>query len=685
MKTLGRLLFAALLASSTFAASAAHTRATLLLAASTAQPGDTVLAAVRLQMDPGWHTYWRNGGDSGGPTTIQWDLPPGITAGEIQWPTPEKFTLEGLTTYVYHNEATLLVPLKLAADLKPGPLELKAKVAWLECEEQCFKGAASVHASLQIGGETQASPNATKIEAAKKKLPEAAPAAMARALWDKASAADTRSVIFEWSADKAVTDPDFLPYTGDHFDVQSPTERLPDVDGRIRLRKDVKKPEGDWPKQLRGILTGKVDGASRGWEVALPIETAPPGKTASAPFSLGALLTSLGLAFLGGLILNVMPCVLPVIALKIFSFVKQSGEAPGRARRLSLVYALGILVSFLVLAGFVIAVQQAGQVASWGMQMQNRNFVLGMTILVTLVALNLFGVFEITLAGGAMSAADSLAGKSGAPGAFFNGVLATVLAIPCTAPALASAVGFAFTQPPLVILLTFCFIALGLAAPYVVLTWNPALLKFLPKPGAWMQRFKIALGFPMLATVIWLYKLSLNHLNKSQSLWFGIFLVALGMAAWIWGEFVQRGAGRRGVAALLSLALLGAVGTYAATRNEGIKWERWSQAAVDKARAEGRPVLVDFTADWCLTCQVNLTTSIDVAKVREKLAEVKAATLVGDYTLEDATIGKELHRFGRDAVPLVVVFPRNPSAEPIVLPPVLRPQLVLDALAKASQ
>jgi len=462
-------------------------------------------------------------------------------------------------------------------------------------------------------------------------------------------------------------------------------EQLSDTPGKIRLRKIVKGFEGDWPKQVKGVLVGKEGDTLRGWEVALPIKRLSGAAATAAPFSWIKLIRNLGLAFLGGLILNIMPCVLPVIALKVFSFVKQSGESPGRARRLSLIYTLGILVSFLVLAGFVIAVQQTGQVASWGMQMQNRNFVLGMTVVVALVAMNLFGVFEVTLSGGAMSAADSLARKSGASGAFFNGVLATLLAIPCTAPALATALGFAFTQPPLIILLTFCFIALGLAAPYVVLTWNPALLKFVPKPGPWMQRFKVALGFPMLATVVWLYKLSLNHLNKSQALWFGMFLVALGMAAWIWGEFVQRGSRRRVFAAVASLLLVGVVGGYAATRREGIHWQPWSETAVTEARAEGRPVLVDFTADWCLTCLLNLRTSIDVPTVRAKLTEVNAATLIADYTLQDANIGQELHRFGRDAVPLVVVFPKRPEANPIVLPPVLGPQLVLDALDEAAK
>jgi thiol:disulfide interchange protein DsbD len=456
----------------------------------------------------------------------------------------------------------------------------------------------------------------------------------------------------------------------------------------LKLGKSVKKFSGDWPKEISGVLVLQSGDSRTGYEINLPVSGG--GAAASAPsassagFSWIALLAGLGSAFLGGLILNIMPCVLPVIALKVFSFVKQGGQEPGGARRLSLIYAGGILVSFIVLAAFLIALQKAGHVASWGSQMQNRNYVLAMTILVTLVALNLFGLFEVTLGAGAMNAAGSLSSKSGGPGAFFNGVLTTALAIPCTAPFLAGAVAFAFAQPPGVILLIFCFISFGLAAPYIVLTWNPKLLKWLPKPGAWMERFKIALGFPMLATVVWLYKLSLNHLSKSQSLWFGIFLVTLALAAWIWGEFVQRGTNRRVLAAVISLAFVAGVGAYAFTNHEGLTWQRWSPAAVQQAQSAGRPVLVDFTADWCVTCQVNLHTSIDTASVRQKLAEIHAATLLADYSVQDEAIGRELHRFGRDAVPLVVVFPKNPSADPIVLPPVLTPGIVLAALDQAA-
>jgi len=381
-----------------------------------------------------------------------------------------------------------------------------------------------------------------------------------------------------------------------------------------------------------------------------------------------------------------MPCVLPVIALKILGFVQQSKEAPQQVRRLGLIYGLRVLVSFLVLAVLVIGVKEAGRVPSWGMQFQKLQFLIPMTILVLLVALNLFGVFEVTLGGRAMGAASELASRGGAAGAFFNGVLATLLATPCTAPFLGVALGFAFTQPSAVIVLTLLAVGFGLAAPYVVLSWRPDWLKFLPKPGVWMEKFKIAMGFPMLATVVWLFKLTLNHFSKSDVFWFGVFLVALSMSAWIWGEFVQRGTKRRWLGMLASVFVTGTVAALALTRAPEIKWERWSDEAVARARAEGRPILVDFTADWCSTCQVNMRTSINIEPVRRKLGQMNAVTLVADYSKDDEAIAEELKKFGRGGVPLVLVYPKDPQKPPIVLPDgYLTPKIVLDALDKALE
>ena len=398
-----------------------------------------------------------------------------------------------------------------------------------------------------------------------------------------------------------------------------------------------------------------------------------------------------------------MPCVLPVIALKIFGFVAQAHEAPARVRKLGIIYGLGVLFSFLILAGIVIGVQSAGRLASWGMQFGNPYFLVGMVVLVTLVALNLFGLFEVTLGGGAMGSASELASKEGASGAFFNGILATALATPCSAPFLAGALGFAFAQPAPVIVLMFLSVGAGLAAPYVILSFQPAWLKFLPKPGAWMERFKNAMGFPMLATAIWLLSLVSRHYGTGGVLWIGIFLVFVALAAWTWGEFVQRGTKRKGLAMLLSLTFL-AGGYVLALEKQlhwrtpptitagkiqiepgGIAWQPWSRDAVDKARAERRPVFVDFTADWCVTCQANKKTSIEIESVRKKLEEIGAITLLGDYTLVPDDITQELKRFGRAAVPLVLVYPKDPAKPPVELPAILTPGIVLDALNNAAK
>jgi thiol:disulfide interchange protein DsbD len=407
-------------------------------------------------------------------------------------------------------------------------------------------------------------------------------------------------------------------------------------------------------------------------------------------------------AFIGGLILNLMPCVLPVIALKILGFVSEAKSSPRRVRALGGIYAVGVLFSFLVLAAIVIGVKAAGHQAGWGMQFGSPIFIVCLTTLVTLVALNLFGVFEVTLGGRALDTAGELASKHGASGAFFNGVLATVLATPCTAPFLSIALGFAFAQGTTVIILIFLTVGLGLSAPYVLLSWNPAWLKFLPKPGAWMEKFKIAMGFPMLATAVWLFNIAASSYGKNV-LWLGVFLVIVAFAAWIFGEFVQRGRSRKTVAAIVALVLL--IGGYAFALEkeldwrapfvetgstgslkespDGIDWQRWTPEAVAQARAAGKPVLVDFTADWCLTCQVNKKTSIETSSVRAKLKELNAVALVGDYTHFPDAITTELNRYKRAGVPLVLVYPKNPDMQPIALPEVLTPGIVLNALDRA--
>ncbi len=709
-----------------FTAGAAHTQARLILSASTARPGDTVLVGVDLKMEPAWHTYWKNPGAAGMATKIEWQLSPGVTAGEIQWPLPEKMPPAEVTTYGYDNEVVLLVPLKLAADLKPGPLDLKAKVSWLECKEACIPGSGSVEAALNIGTETKTSGDAATIQSWQGKVPKSGDSLSASAHWTKPANDDTRQLAIEFFPSPKPNGADFFPDANDNFEIQAETKwGTGEETEKAWLFKTVKKYSGDWPKEISGVIVMESSGGARsGFNVKFPIsDQAPAGETISAqtspesgtgilPVRAGEPPTPLSqplwqmllYAFIGGLILNIMPCVLPVIALKIFGFVGEARSEPRHVRKLGLVYALGVLVSFLALAAVVIGVKAAGHRAGWGMQFGSPVFVVCLTTLVTLVALNFFGVFEVTLGGRALDAAGGLASKHGAAGAFFNGVLATALATPCTAPFLSIALGFAFAQKAPVILLMFLAVGVGLAAPYVVLSWNPAWLKFLPKPGAWMEKFKIAMGFPMLATAVWLFNLAAGSYGKSV-LWLGVFLVLVAFAAWIFGEFVQRGRARKGLAFVIALILL--VGGYAyalesqlrwrepvteadATGSlkesaDGIDWQRWSPEAMAKARADGHPVLVDFTADWCLTCQVNKKTSIEIPSVRAKLKSMNAIALLGDYTRFPDNITTELNRFSRAGVPLVLVYSKDAAASPIVLPEILTPGIVLDALDRAAR
>lgn len=722
----GWLVVVLALLAATDAPSASATSARLILPVESVKPGDRFLAGVELQMKPGWHTYWRNGGDSGAPTTIDWNLPDGIKAGEIQWPAPETYEELGLVTFIYHGSVFLLVPIEVATNATPGPQSISARVKWLECEKQCVPGSGSIQGQFTIGTTTKAAPAAALIRAAEEKIPKPAAADSATASWDGPPAGDERVVVLRWRGSPQSGTPDFLPYGGEGFEVGTATERLPGGDQEVVLRKKVRKFEGDWPRQLGGLLVTvnaqrqplsaaavqldlQAPGAA---EVGLPPgptsgSAATPQSVASGAANRPSLLRALFLAFLGGLILNVMPCVLPVIALKILGFVRQAGSRPAEIRNLGLIYGLGVWVSFLVLAVAVIAVKRAVGIASWGMQFGNPIFLVGLTTLILLVALSLFGVFEINLTGRALDKAGDLASKEGPAGAFFNGVLAVALATPCTAPFLAPALGYAFTADALTIALIFTMVALGLAAPYVILSWQPAWLKFMPKPGAWMERFKVAMGFPMLATTLWLYTLAADHFGEGGPLWLGIYLVVIAIAAWTWGEFVQRGRQRQALAMIVSAAF--AVAAYvlvlerelrwrspstppeAASSSparprdpEAIAWEPWSHEAVAKARAEGRPILVDFTARWCFTCKSNKAFAIEIEPVRAKLRAIQAVTLRADNTDLPRAIIEELQRFGRAGVPLVLVYPKDRTQDPIVLPELLTPQMVLDALDKAA-
>ena len=686
------------------------TTAKLLLSHSEAKPGTTVTTGLELTMDDGWHTYWINPGEAGIATSVEWTLPKGVSAGPIQWPTPDKFTALGSTGYGYHGKTILLVPLTITSDAEPGEATISGKVSWLECKVLCVPRDQSVSATLTIAGSDAFSVDAAKLDAVRETLPKTDAELTVKAVWDGEAKEDERSLLIEFDAGQADNDADFFAMPSEAFEV-SPESEVTAIDGgRVRIRKTVSKYEGAWPSELAGLAVRYLEDQAKteAFEVRFPVDSITSGGAGTTmaqpmPSAGQSLWQMLFYAFLGGLILNVMPCVLPVISLKILGFVNQSSESPGRVRLLGLLYGGGVVVSFLALAGVVIGVKSAGALASWGMQMSNPQFVVLLTVLILLVSLNLFGLFEVTL-GSIGVAAGSVAGREGAGGAFFNGVLATVLATPCTAPFLAPALGFAFTQTAAVILLIFVTVALGLAFPYVVLSWNPKWLRFLPKPGPWMERFKVAMGFPMLATGIWLFTVSIEYYG-GRVLWFGIFLTVIAMAAWVFGEFFQRGTRRRGLALGIAGALaLGGVVFGLEGQMQwrtpldpsqakagvvqdipgGIRWHRWSPEAVAEAREAGQPVLVDFTAKWCLTCIANKKTSLDIESVRTVLADKNIKAFRADFTRRPDDISKELRRRGRAGVPLVLVFPSDKSEQPEMLPELLTPDIVLTALRKAA-
>ncbi len=681
-----------------------NTRARLALAADTVRPGDTILAGVVLDMNPGWHTYWRNPGESGMATEIKWSLPEGVEAGAIRWPVPDYYDADGLVTYVLHDQAVLLVPLTFASQLPAGRLQIEADVSWLECEVQCVPGNAVVEATILVGEERKPSADAPLLDHAESRLPRDGASLNAVGVWERSPEDDHRALLLEWAAQGDTGTVRFFPYGSEGWEIQPQMERLPVDKSRVALRASVRSFDGEWPTRVAGVIAQAGD--QEAFEVQLDIgnDDSPLPAAAGTPErpSQGGLALHLLLALGGGLILNLMPCVLPILSLKVLSLVRQSGNSAGERRRHGIVYTLGVLVSFWAIGGLVIA----GRLASWGEQFQDPRFIIAVTVLMTLVSLNLFGVFEVVLPGSAVTGATQLASREGAGGAFFNGVLAVVLGASCVAPLLAGAVGWAISKPPLVIFLVFTMIGFGLALPFLLLSFFPSLQRLLPKPGAWMEKFKMAMGFPMLATAAWLLSQTTIHFGAAGPLWVGLFLVFLALALWIHGEFIQRGGKRKGLAFVF--VLLFALGGYAyaleheldwrhppqvppgqtasdAGRDpDGIPWQPWSPAAVAEARAEGRPVLVDFTADWCLTCKLNKRTSLDIAPVKEKLRAINAVALKGDYTRKDPAITAELQRFERAGVPLVLVYPKDPAMPPVILPTLLTPGIVIEALTTAG-
>jgi thiol:disulfide interchange protein/DsbC/DsbD-like thiol-disulfide interchange protein len=705
-----------------------HVTAELISETTNVQVGKPFLVALHLHMDQDWHTYWINPGDAGLATMITWTLPPGFTAGPIQWPTPEIHKMGPETTYGYGGDVYLLTTITPISELGgylPHHLEIKAKVTWLVCQEECIPGKAELTLPLNfnIGEGGAESLDRQKFFAeARSRLP------VPNAQWD-ISAAYVPKLIMRTGSDGLyltfknragnwtgqVGHPRFFPEQSNvlsclEADNLSPSEDTPVGPGNSFWVSVALQQNGEKPDHLSGVLVSdrplQADGAKAIYFSSFPVTpgvapaaavvpSAPVANSttpATAPQAPPFLLTILGAAFLGGIILNLMPCVLPVLSLKVFSLIRHAGENPGGAWKQGAAFTVGVVLSFWALAGVLLALRAAGGHFGWGFQMQSPGFVLTLIFIFFLLALNLFGVFEL---GTSLVGLDAKAAghTDGLLGSFLNGALATLAATPCTAPFMGSALGFAAEQPPAVSLLVFTALALGMAAPYLLLTIFPGALRFVPKPGAWMEAVKQFMGFLLLATVIFLVYVFGALVGEAviPELLFDLLLV--GILGWIYGRwgilrmifvlifsFIFLGLAYEALSFMGGDAYLpGFMGS--STKDEEV-WQPWTPAAVDAALAQGRPVFVDFTAAWCLSCKVNERVALETDEVRAAFAQKNVALFRADWTHADPDITATLQQYHRDGVPLYLYYTPAARDAPEILPAVLTPGIVLGALNK---
>lgn len=672
-----------------------HVKVSLIPEVRTVAPGAPFWVAVRLKMDPRWHTYWINPGDSGAPTEIKWNLPPGFEAGPIQWPHPERIEVPPLVSFGYEGEAALLVRITPPRDLKAGaPVTLAAHVSWLECEELCVPGETTVSADVQTGPNVENDPTHTKFfSEARARLP------LDSAGWSFAAGAGEGFVRLTATPPAWLKEPvaeaDFFPETlGQFSNGRSSWDR---GDGAYVVDLPLSDVSNATVRRLTGVLVSKSGWRGPGSERAIRVDVEIGGEIAGKAGPIGSaasasgLVGAIGLAFLGGLLLNLMPCVFPVLSIKVLSLVGQA-DAPMRARmRNAGAFSLGVLVAFWALAGLLIALRAGGEQLGWGFQLQSPPVIAGLASLFFLIALNLFGVFEVGMS------LTRLGGKSGegAAGSFSSGLLATIVATPCTAPFMGSALGFALTQSAPAALAIFTALGAGMALPFVALAASPRLLRFLPRPGAWMETMKQALGFLLAATVVWLAWVLGQQTGSDGIAMLLAALVVQAVGAWVLGKWavMTRSAAVRTAAGIVAAVLI-VGGAAAAVKLAGSgepparqaaateTWEPYSEARVNELRAAGRPVFVDFGAAWCLTCQVNERVALSAATVLAKIEEKNVATLKADWTSRDPAITAALTKLGRSGVPTYVLYSKDASAPPRLLPEVLTPTLVIDALNK---
>lgn len=675
-----------------------HVDAQLVAETQHAVPGESLWVALRLDHMEHWHTYWMNPGDAGKPTEITWQLPEGVEAGEIVWPLPERFDLPAdLVDFGYTGEVFLLTELSIPASLADESLNISAQAQWLECEDICIPGGASVDLVIPVSTESPAAIDGRWIEgfaSVRNNLPRADISldAMFNISEDSINLlVQATDPIFENA--NSIT---FIPDTHRVLDYISEQEITTQLSSLQLSQKAHSRALREPPARVGGLLiVAQEDGVVVTYEVNAEPEGVTLAALEGAAISTGSSAPDMSIfsvflfAMVGGLILNLMPCVFPVLSLKAMSLASNSG-APVREQRMhGVAYAAGVILSFVALAGILLSLQAGGALIGWGFQLQSPWFVASLVFLFFLMGLAMSGVIEIGT--GIMGVGSELTEKDGYTGSFFTGVLASVVASPCTAPFMGAALGFAFTQPMPVALTVFVALGLGMALPFLLISFIPALANKLPRPGAWMLTFRQFLAFPLYATAVWLLWVLGRQTSVDAMAMIVLGCVFVAAAAWMYQR--QSDSNWRyveiaavivcivGIVSLLSSSLFqpqqGAVAVA-----EGENFEAYSDARLAQLRENGQPVFVNMTASWCITCLVNERVALGSDTITEAMAEKGVTYLKGDWTNNDPAITEVLKRYQTSGVPLYLMYPADPSQPAEILPQILTENIVLDALER---
>jgi len=691
-------------------------------------PGQTLRVGLHLEQDKNWHTYWKSPGDIGLPTDIQWSTPPGVVSTPYEYPVPHKFELQGIVSYGYEDEVVLFTEMTFPADMAMGTANIGLEANWLVCEVSCIPGSVSLERTIEVVADWPGTPSATAavFDHAARFHPQPPPEGVSikgsvspPVVKPETPFTVTLDVKHGDGVERDATGwPFFVPIAGDQWMILDTQFAAIEGGTRITLAGETFAPE-DIPTNdtVGGLFQFKLgdghvrtefsvplvwDGAS---DSVLPSSVGDAGEADDSPRpepESKGFLPMLLMAFLGGMLLNIMPCVLPVLSLKIYSLVESSEADASHRQQAGLGYTIGVLGSFIALGAAVVVLKSVmGIQVGWGFQFQAPEYVIGLGTIVFMFGLSLLGVFEVP-AFGATSMA-SAQNKEGMIGHILTGAFATFLATPCSAPFLGTGMGFAFTLPSWGILLFFGVAGLGLAAPFLAIAYVPALAALLPKPGAWMDTFKHLLGFTLVATTVWLLDVVASQTGQAGAVGFVAFLFAISLACWILGQWAGPIASTQSkiVALVVAFAVSALAGqTFLVTDfaepevvdtgtvkadldfSEAVPWQPFSEERVSALK--GQPVFIDFTADWCLSCKANEKTVLESETVRMAMKEHGIVPLKADWTRRDPVITEWLQRFGKAGVPFYLMLPADGTKAPIPLPEVITPGIVIDGFKAAK-